>query len=475
MDIDVHPAQQQDPSAVSKFSKPGLSSIELGILGVVLIAGIGLSFLAVQVSFLYAFLAIFILVGGLIVVRRPELGLLMIVVLIPFEDLNRVVEIGPFSIIKLLSAAVFAAYAFNYFVLNPGQKFVSIPQNFYLAFLVLAALVSNLVAINPDFAISMTLKLLRMVAFYFLVINIVRTKDSLIRVIWAMLAAGVASAGYGLYEYFFRPDLLQDMRVSGPLDDPIGFSYTMVILLPLAWHMFTQSKNLILKLAIAAVGGLFLYAIILSGTRSGLMAAGLVIVLIALRLKRPVLNIFIAIALLVVGFILLPEQVQSRLGITAEIDRAAETSSERRLTYAIYGLNLFLEHPFTGVGLGGFTESYSFSEFQHLRGSEDVKRAAHNMYIEIGTGTGLLGLIPFLLFVITPLIGLEHVLRNSRYKTLHSTTKMLQISLFAFLFIGLFSSSQYDKPLWLLLGLCSVVPIIAKQENETAAYDLKMS
>jgi hypothetical protein len=41
----------------------------------------------------------------------------------------------------------------------------------------------------------------------------------------------------------------------------------------------------------------------------------------------------------------------------------------------------------------------------------------------------------------------------------------VQASLLTFLLVGFFSSSQYDKPLWLLISLAVVVPLLVKQEH----------
>lgn len=439
----------------------------LVVLAVLL--GIGLAYLAVSVSFGASVGLLAALVMGVMVFRNPETGLLLLIFAIPLEDFNQLGQFGELSPIKLMGIAMLGAYMIHYIVFQRRERLVFIPQNIFLVLFFMIVLASDLVAVDPNYAVDKTFKLLRMIAFYFLVINIVRTEASLKRVFWVMILAGVLSAGYGMFEYYFRPEQLDEMRITGTLDDPTGFAYTMVILLPLAWYMLTHTTRPLLRAALAAAGALFLYAILLSGTRSAMAAAAGVVVLIALRQKRPLLNLTVAALILISALLFMPEQTQSRLGLFNQIDEAAQASTDRRITYLVYGTQLFMEHPFLGIGLGGFAEEYSQSEYQFMRGSDEARRIAHNMYMEIAVGTGLIGLVPFLLLVLSPLAGLQGVSARVRFGSLADMAKMIQISLLAYLFVGFFSSSQYDKILWLLLGLTALLPGIARSSIEQPA------
>ncbi len=444
----------------------GLPWLEIGLLGLLAVAGVGLAFASVHWSFLVAVLIMAVIAGGLVMINRPEIGLLAVVFAIPLEDFNQVFAAGTLSVIKLLSLGLFAAYLAHYMIVGQGEKLVNVPQNVYIALFILAVLISDLVAIDPAYAVSKTFKFARMVSFYFLVINIVRSRSTLHRVLWVMIVAGFLSSVYGLYHYYFTPEVLEpDMRVSGTLDDPMGFSYAMVILLPLIWYMLTHRSSFAVRIFLVLAGLTLLYAILLSGTRSGVMAALGVLVLIALRRKHPLVNITLVALLIVAGLILMPDDVKRRMGLSSEIDKTAQASTERRETYYTFGLQLFLDNPIVGTGLGGFAEAYSHSDYRFMRSEDDVRRIAHNMYLEIAIGTGLLGLIPFLLLFFVTLANLQRVLSYSQLGALSDLAKMVQISLSAFLFTGLFSSSQYDKPLWLLTGLASVIPILARQST----------
>jgi O-antigen ligase len=214
-------------------------------------------------------------------------------------------------------------------------------------------------------------------------------------------------------------------------------------------------------------GVIFLCAIVLSGTRSAMGIAAGMLIWIALREKRPIISISLVSLLLIATFFLLPYQVKSRLGLTPDVDKAAQTSNERRETYYQFGPQLFLENPFTGIGLEGFAYEYSMSNYRYLRGDEGENRIAHNMYLEFAIGTGLLGLIPFLLIVASAWIGLQRAIQDAPSELLRDLAKMTQISLTAYLFIGLFSSTQYDKLLWLVIGIAAITPLLLKLQTDT--------
>ncbi len=444
---------------------------QAGGVALVFLAGAGLAFISVRGSFVYAVGAILLVLGGALLVHKPEIGLLAVTFAIPLEAFNLVGDTPLLSAMKALGVVALGAYAVNYLVVRPREKLAGPVQNIYIILLLLAMLASDLVAVDPVFAIDKTFKLVRMVSLYFLVINLERSLPALQRILWVMIAAGAVSAGYGYYQYFFLPDTLEDMRINGTMDDPTGFAYALVILLPLVWYMFRHASNQWARLGLGAVELLFLFAIVLSGTRSGMLAAVAVMALIALREKRPVMNISLIVLVVLLGYLFAPAQVKSRLGLNGEADRAAESaqaSTDRRFTYYTFGTQLFLERPILGRGMGGFTETYSHSDYQFYLNDDDMNRVAHNMYLEIATGAGLIGLIPFVFLMFSPLVSLERVVRDHPPGAMVDVAKMLQISLAAFLLIGFFSSSQYDKSLWLLIGLTTAAPLSAKAQAEQA-------
>jgi hypothetical protein len=138
--------------------------------------------------------------------------------------------LGPFSIAKIIGVAAIAAYAIHYFISGEERKLVNAPQNIYVFLLLAAVVVSDIVAIDPEYAVDKTFKLVRVMAFYFLVINVVRTRASMHRVLWILVVTGLISASFGLYEYYFTPEVLDDLRITGTYDDRLAWRMRWLLL-----------------------------------------------------------------------------------------------------------------------------------------------------------------------------------------------------------------------------------------------------
>lgn len=159
----------------------------------------------------------------------------------------------------------------------------------------------------------------------------------------------------------------------------------------------------------------------------------------------------------------MPEEVKVRIGLTdTQASSDLGNSTERRLTYQLYGLELFQKHPILGIGLDGFAEAYAESEYRFLIRTRNL-RVAHNTYLEIATGTGVIGLLPFVGILAS---ALYTAFKNSKQKYMRTNPDLaiLATGLVAALggyFLGmLFGSRQYEKTLWFLLALPVILQFI---------------
>ena len=102
----------------------------------------------------------------------------------------------------------------------------------------------------------------------------------------------------------------------------------------------------------------------------------------------------------------------------------------------IVSFDILKEHPFIGVGVGdtrnAYREALEHPEFKKYTFTKNVHHV-HDQYLQIALQTGLLGLIPFILFI--------YLLFTAKYKNLLSKS-----TLFAVLTVFIFSFSA-DVPL----------------------------
>ena len=430
----------------------------------------GLSYVMVNVSPVLALMGLLAIPAGILLITRPMLGLLLVVFAIPLEDFNELG--GGLSVLKLLSIVVFGAAAVHFLVFRREEKLVGAPQNWLIAFFLVVVVISNFVAIVPSVTLDRTFKLIRILSLYVVVINVARTERDLKSLAWVFLLSGFVCALYGCYSYYLNPALLsEDGRVTGTMDDPNEFTGAMVARLPVVLCLLRVEKGWMRRLLLVVGVGIVLFGIVRAESRGGFLALGLALVLFALCQKRRLAWLVIVGVIALVLLSTMPLRLQERLGMLFYEDQNPDSSLTRRMTYQIYGLRLFSEHPLLGVGISGFAEAYARSEYRFLQAGS-VRRVAHNTYLEILVGTGLIGLIPFISLLA---LSLFKSWKLANCDQCHPYLASVSAGLFAgmggYFLSCLFLSQQYEKTLWLLLALVVVVQQLASDRNHSASLE----
>lgn len=426
--------------------------ILFGILIGSLVAAVASSYLLVHVSPVIAIASVFALPALLVFLVKPEVGLMLVILVLPLEELNS----GGFSAIKLLSVVVFGCAILNYLIFRPNVPLARSPQNGLIVLFVLISVISAFVAIDPARVLDRTLKLLRVLALYFFVINIIRSEKYFHLALWLFVVGGFLSTLYG----FIEP-VEVGQRFQGALGQPNGYGLTMTPRIPIALALFLIEKKTWKRFLLIFMLAFISYGIILSGSRGALLAVSLALFLFVLLQKNKLTWLGLMAIIFAVGFFVMPQEIKARVGISDEPSELGN-STERRLTYQVYGIDLFQKHPIFGIGLDGFAEAYAQSEYRFLIQTREL-RVAHNTYLEIATGTGVVGLLPFL-GILTVALFLTWKYSQTIYWKINRRLAIASAGLFAALggyYLGmLFGSRQYEKTLWFLLALPVVIQMI---------------
>jgi O-antigen ligase len=169
----------------------------------------------------------------------------------------------------------------------------------------------------------------------------------------------------------------------------------------LLWFALRQYGSTILRLVGVPAILVLVLTVFLSGSRSGVLNLGLLLVLLMIQTRvspgRIVAVILLAAACLAIAYLLVPQPILNRvqtlagIGDDAALKGAAE-STARRVTIFFLGLRLFLEHPVMGVGIGNFR--WMTTDDPLFAGA-----AAHNAYLlTLAEGGVLLFAVYMLLF-----------------------------------------------------------------------------
>jgi O-antigen ligase len=356
---------------------------------------------------------------------RPQLGVLLVVLAIPFGSLRQVrVGVMNVGVTEGLVALVLAAWLMRLVaqrVLDVKRPPLTLPMLLFLGVLAL----SSLGSLSLQHSAKELVKWVEVLALYLLVANEMtgRWKKALVVVI---LGTGALAAAHGIYQFLFQvgPEEFilfgRFMRASGTFEQPNPYAGYLGLTLPLAIGLIIASivpmrQRLSTKWLIWASGSgaLMALAVAMSWSRGawlGLAASiGVMIVAVAARSGRAamlgVLSILVLAYLMAAGgFSLLPPSIVQRFSDFAPylgvVDvRGVEVTDANfavleRMAHWQSAIGMWVDNPWLGVGIGNYEvlyPDYALPLWPNALGH------AHNYYLNIGAEAGLVGLISYLI------------------------------------------------------------------------------
>ncbi len=473
--------------------------------GTVVLCAIGLGFWAstgpVELNLIPshpAQLLVFVglLLGSTVVFRKPELGLLVLVGLVYSNASEIGVRFhGMPSVLQGLGVMLALVVL--------GRHLTARERLRCDAILVLCAaygavlLGSSLYAASPALADERALEHLRCLLIFALVINLVRSRVTLERAVWALVIAGgllgaisavqVLTSTYG-WEFggFGRikdaqiVGELREARIAGAFADPNFYAQILIPLVPLALSRFLDEASRLWRIVSAFALIACLIALIFTYSRGGILALGVVLGLMLL-LHRPKLKHCVAgLALFSASLVFVPPEFAQRLGTLNQFVEEDESpivspdsSIQQRSLLMQVAWEEWLEHPFLGVGAGNYSEHYQ--KYAERIGSAvnsyenfNRQRYAHSLYLETVAETGLIGLVFFMAILVAA--GKEglyagRVFRRSGAIREARLVASLMIGAIGYLTTSLFLHAHYPRHLWLLLALIAAAAHIAERES----------
>lgn len=316
---------------------------------------------------------------------------------------------------------------------------------------------------------------------------------------WATLAAACVLAALALWQVFaddfgtewgglarikhaqIYGDVFEE-RIAGPLGDPNYFAQILLVLAPLGllprWAGGRRGRFLALAAAV-----LLATATVFTYSRGGALALGLVVGLAFLVRGLTWRMVSAATAGLLVAVLLMPGAFARRLTTLQQILPGHEevldpdSSIEKRRLVTRVAWEMFLDHPVLGVGAGNYATRfppYSARLGSAAREYDDPSEPQypHNLYLEIGAETGLVGLGAF---GVTVLVVLGVLARARRRfldvgdEGLADLSAALALGVVGYLASSLFLHGHFLRYLWLLFGLAVACDLLARRRTLPSA------
>lgn len=252
-------------------------------------------------------------------------------------------------------------------------------------------------------------------------------------------------------------------RLAGsPYDiiNPNGLAYVITSVIPFL-HYLSLRRSIGLKAVYIAGLPLLVYALVLTASRSGFLALGVIVAGIFVKSRHKVV---LAVILVLAGSLAIAnmddEHMERYLSITESDVRGSETASTR-IEGVKDNFRISMERPILGHGLGTSLEAMANIAGKGLK--------AHNLYAEILIEIGIAGLLLFLFYAWTLFSRLRSLSRDMKRRVdrddfFVGLTSALQVwflmnILFSFASYGL---SSYE---WYLFGGLIVVTKRLATEN----------
>ena len=385
---------------------------------------------------------------ALFLFTRPFAILCVLLSLIAFEAINAIQprELYTITIAKVVGGLLVVSLL-PYFIKGKMHIKSGLVVGIIGVFL-LCGLASFLKAVNYTAAVSSLFTFIQL-GILFVVVGVLVTNIERLRVLGkvAVLTLSV-SALIGIGQYITDPTV----RIIGVSQNAAVLSADLYVALWFGIALMLTTKVRAAKTFWAIVIAIISLGLLFSLSRAAYIAFIPSVAAAGFFWGRPrhTLAILAVVLILIVFF------------APFTLRRLAETGVEDRSTrghiYSIQtGINIFLDNPFIGIGIGNYPEHY-------LRYTSDVRgapRTPHNAYLGIASEMGIFALGAYLAMNLMAFHSLWIVSGRLKEKRDYEGLIFIGIiagALTAFFVMNIFHSLQISKYLWVLFALAIQFP-----------------
>ena len=397
--------------------------------------------------------------------------------LFPFDKFTLLIKSGyGLTVTKLLGFLLVVMILFIFFLRIKKNLIFSLGSKlwtwfiFFFIFNFISALISDYKALSFN-----SLKKMGVAFLIFALTLIFVNKKSFTKTLPKVLIASISFNSFlTIAGYLFNIKLLirgigEQKRGSGIVGNPNDFAVLVCFILPLLSYWFFKVQKKKTKILLLFLSIINITAIILTYSRTGFLLLLITLILLGFKYKdklRPVyLGFFVGgiVAILLGMYIFVPNSYWNRQKTLME-SKNSDSSILRRFTYLQTGLDEIKKSPFIGHGPDSFRLLYKKSKFNERGGG----RVAHNSYLEILVGTGLIGFLIFSIIIV--LVYRNFTISQNKYLKLGNIdmfelASVYKLSFVIILLSFLTISDLYNKMFWIILGISQICFTYSEEKN----------
>ena len=338
----------------------------------------------------------FLFIGGILAVSlflyKVEAGVFITLFLAPIFPTMLVVGLCLLCFVSLIIKAL-TTKKFTWRLDGMGLMIVSMVLIYLMASVTSFALFKSVQIWAVYFAFMI---------FYFVIINTIKTKNQLFNLLKVFAVSALFVCLYGIAQYVFGwninqawmdEEMFEDikMRIYSTLENPNVLGEYILLTLPICISLMWTSKKILPRVIYGGMSLVMALALILTFSRGcwlGIMAAAAIFITFAAgKLWGLALIALPAIPLI------LPESIINRF---TSIGDMKDSSTSYRVYIWMGTLLMLKDFWISGVGLGteAFTQVYPFYSYNGI-----VAPHPHNLFLQVITESGVMGLAVFLLLL----------------------------------------------------------------------------
>ena len=362
-------------------------------------------------------------------------------------------------------ARTFILLALIGWFLDPKRQFVWTRMSTGISLFLGVIILASLTAYWPQQSWAQFMGFFNWVVIFFVLTQTVTTRVRFYILLLIFLLASFKLSQHGARVWAMTGFSFSSWGLRGPqgfFQNPGELAIQMVVFAPIAlffclavapyvkrWQLYLLYL-MPLTAALTALG---------TNTRGGQIALAVQVLALILSIKQRFKALALVTILAVVGYHLLPEEQKLRFE-----QAGTDPTSEQRLLYWQHGWQMMKDHPALGVGYFNFIPYYNLHHSDDIilpmlqqRGSAELP---HNIFIQVGTDAGFIGLGLFLLLILGAFLtmrrlGQEAYARGDPF--VYNMAKGMNLALLGYVVAGQFVTVAYYPFLWIHLTFVTIM------------------
>lgn len=374
-------------------------------------------------------------------------------------------------------AQFFLGGALMFTVMDKQARLAFSAVHFWMLMWVIVIYSSFLVAFNVSWSLDKQIFFIQWVIVFFIISMLVTTRARFYLFFMVFMICGFKIALGTTRIWVMRGFSFTTWGLAGPsgyFQNSGELAILMLTLLPISYYLWAAHRHslprfekLFLTLSMICP---FL-TIIGSSSRGGQLA---MLVQLGIMFHRQIFKpkIMVSVAIIgALGFAVLPDEQKERFsGI------GTDKTSQQRILYWENGWEMIKDHPVLGVGYYNFIPYYNTYYSEDIVDRRKSAELPHNIFIQVGTDAGFLGLFVFVILICLSLF--KRLPDKDRYPIEYSIMRGLRMGTLGFLIAGQFVTVTYYPFLWMNLALqcaisvaCQSKPVLPRMNQRRAAIE----